>query len=216
MVSALALFPLKTVVFPGEMLPLHIFEERYRELIYDCEILDMTFGIPAYIGSSMEYGTEVKLEKVVETYPDSSKDVICRGLQVFRIEEFTSRQEGRKYGGGTVHFLENIENGTAEQLDQFKGLIKELYVQLEIPPPKKNSHNINSYTLSHKIGLSLEQEYTLLKLLTEKERLEFLINHLSIIIPVVQELNRTRTVIEMNGHFKKFDPLDFEDYKIEE
>jgi Lon protease-like protein len=216
MVSELALFPLKTVVFPGEILPLHIFEERYRELIRDCEILNRTFGIPAYIGSSMEYGTEVKLEKVVETYPDGSKDVICEGLRVFRIENFNSRQEGRKYGGGTVRFLTNIYNATAEQREQFTALIKELYVHLEMPAPKISSQSINSYILSHKIGLSLEQEYKLLMLDTEKERLEFLINHLSIIIPVVQEMNRTRAVIEMNGHFKKFDPLDFEDFKIGE
>ncbi len=214
MVSTLALFPLKTVVFPGEILPLHIFEERYSELIRDCEILDSTFGIPAYVNSFLEYGTEVRIEKVVEKYPNGAIDIICRGLQVFKIKNIVPRQEGKNYGGGTVEFLENFENGTAEQREQLTALIFELYVHLEMPAPKINSQSINSYTLSHKIGLSLEQEYTLLKLTSEKERLEFLINHLSITIPVVQEMNRTRTVIEMNGQFKKFDPLDFEDFRI--
>lgn len=214
MVSKLALFPLKTVVFPGENLPLHIIKNKYADLIHDCETRGLTFGVPAYVDAFMEYGTEVELIKVVETYPDGAKDIMCKGLRVFRIKDIIIKQEGRNYGGGKVQFLENIEDGNDAQREQLTALILELYIHLEMPPPKINAQSINSYTLAHKIGLSLQQEYALLKLTSEKERLEFLINHLCITIPIVQEMNRTRNVIEMNGHFKNFDPLDFEDFII--
>lgn len=211
--TSLALFPLQSVVFPGENLPLHIFEPKYSQLIDDCEKTGMTFGIPAYVDNFMEYGTEVRLTRVVESYSSGAKDVICTGQRVFRIKDASPRETDKKYSGGVVEFLENKEDGEDIQREQLTDLIFELYVHLEMPRPKINSKTITSYTLAHKIGLSLQQEYTLLKMLSEKERLSFLINHLTITIPIVQEMNRTRYVIEMNGHFRDFNPMDFEEFK---
>jgi Lon protease-like protein len=45
MPSRLPLFPLNLVLFPGELLPLHIFEPRYRQLLFDCLASDHRFGI---------------------------------------------------------------------------------------------------------------------------------------------------------------------------
>ena len=66
--ATLPLFPLELVCFPGEILALHIFEDRYQQLIKDCEQQKITFGIPAYINAEMEYGTEVHLEKIVKRF----------------------------------------------------------------------------------------------------------------------------------------------------
>lgn len=215
MVSKLALFPLQSVVFPTEKLPLHIYEIRYRQLIEDCESEGFTFGIPAYIDNHLEYGTEVKVARVAQNYSSGAKDVICKGLRVFRIKRISNEKEQTIYTNGEVEFLDNILDGEDIQREQLTELIFELYHHLEVPPPKIDAETITSYTLAHKIGLSLDQEYTLLRLMSEKERLSFLINHLCITIPIVQEMNRTRFVIEMNGHFKDFNPLDFEDFKLQ-
>ena len=64
------------------------------------------------------------------------------------------------------------------------------------------------------MGLSFEQEYELLQLASEKERLQFIMNHLLVTIQVLNEVNRTKLLIELNGHFKNFDPLDFKAFKI--
>lgn len=214
MVSKLALFPLRHVVFPGEILPLHIFEDRYKQLIEDCETSGITFGIPAYLGTIRNYGTEVALMEIVKEYASGAKDVLCQGLRVFRLREFHQQEEGKIYAGGLVEFLENKEDGEEQDQEQLLDLIFELYVHLEVPPPKISPQTFNSYTLAHKIGLSLQQEYTLLKLTSEKARIAFLMNHLSITIPIVQEMNRAKYVIEMNGHFKNFDPLDFKEFRL--
>ena len=70
------------------------------------------------------------------------------------------------------------------------------------------------YILIHKIGLSYEQEYQLLQMPKESERLKFINSHLLATIAVLKEVNRTKGAIKMNGDFKNFDPLDFEDFKI--
>jgi hypothetical protein len=72
----------------------------------------------------------------------------------------------------------------------------------------------NSFTLAHKMGLSFQQEYHLLQLASEKERLRFIMTHLLTTIQVLNEVNRTKVLIELNGHFRNFDPLDFKTFKI--
>ena len=214
MVSRLALFPLSIVVFPGEKLPLHIFEKRYKQLVQDCENSGITFGIPIYIDKRLDYGTEVELVEVVKRYDTGSKDIICRGLRVFKINDFQHHEEGKFYAGGDVEFLEDKDDATETSKNQLLDLISELYIQLEVPQPNIDRASFNSFTLAHKIGLSVQQEYNLLKLASEKARQEYIINHLLITIPIVQEMNRTKQTIEFNGHFKNFDPLDFTEFKL--
>lgn len=214
MTSRLALFPLQTVVFPGEHLPLHIFEERYKQLIQDCETTGITFGIPIFFNKRLDYGTEMELLEVVRNYDSGAKDVICKGLRVFRIREFEHTEKGKIYAGGDVEFLKDKDDSTEGQKEQLLELIYELYLHLEVPRPKLDIPSFRSFTLAHKLGLSLQQEYALLKLTSEKARQEYLINHLLITIPIVQEMNRTKQVIELNGHFRNFDPLDFREFRL--
>src|SRR6056297_1865987 len=102
MTSRLALFPLQVVVFPGERLPLHIFEERYKQLINDCEEEGSSFGIPVYFNNRLDYGTEVALDKVVQSYTSGAKDILCKGMRVFRIADFEHELPGKLYAGGKV------------------------------------------------------------------------------------------------------------------
>ena len=84
----LPFFPLQSVFFPGETVPLHIFEERYKQLIIDCRKEAITFGIPVYIYGNVAYGTEVQLVEVVTTYENGEMDVVCVARQVFKILTF--------------------------------------------------------------------------------------------------------------------------------
>lgn len=210
----LALFPLQLVVYPGERLPLHIFENRYQQLIQDCEEGGITFGVPSFIDKKLEYGTEVKLEKVEKRYPNGESDVVCVGQRVFRILNFSKKIPGKLYAGGEVEFLDDKTNGALDLQEELLRNIAMLYLELTIENPPIFDVPFMSYQVAHKVGLSLEQEYHLLTLRSELERLNYLIGHLKITIPVIKEMNRTKEVIKMNGHFKNFDPLDFEDFKF--
>ncbi|MBT8187678.1 MAG: LON peptidase substrate-binding domain-containing protein [Croceitalea sp.] len=209
----LPLFPLQTVFYPGETVPLHIFEERYRQLINDCREEAVTFGIPVYINKIIEFGTEVQLVEVVNTYDGGEMDIICVARQVFRVLTFENEMDGKLYAGGEVEFLESANDADESLRDEVIKLIEKLYHLMAVELPVVSVDKFNSYAFAHKMGLSFEQEYELLQLTNETERLLYIKHHLKSTIGVLNQINKTKAVIEMNGHFKNFDPLDFKDYE---
>lgn len=210
----LPLFPLQTIFYPGETVPLHIFEERYKQLIRDCRKEAITFGIPVYIYNSVTYGTEVQLVEIVNTYDEGEMDVTCVGRQVFKITSFDNEMEGKLYAGGEVEFIDNINDANEAMKREVLDKIYELYELMEVPFTPLPIEKFHSYVLAHKMGLSFEQEYQLLQLSKESERLAFIKAHLLATIAVLKEVDRTKKTIKMNGDFRNFDPLDFKDFKM--
>ncbi|UOY05603.1 LON peptidase substrate-binding domain-containing protein [Muricauda sp. SCSIO 64092] len=210
----LPLFPLQSVFFPGETVPLHIFEERYKQLINDCRDEAITFGIPVFINNTVEYGTEVQLVEVVNTYDSGEMDVVCVARQVFKILTFDNEMEGKQYAGGIVEFLDSNNDAELSLRQEVYDKMKKLYDLMSVQFPSIPLDKFNSYAFGHKMGLSFEQEYDLLKLSNETQRLQYIATHLDTTTTVLEQINRTKAVIEMNGHFKNFDPLDFKDFKV--
>ncbi len=210
----LPLFPLQSVFFPGESVPLHIFEERYKELIHDCRSEAITFGIPVYIHDRIAFGTEVQLVEIVTTYDGGEMDVLCVARQVFKVLSFDNEMEGKLYAGGQVEFLDNVNDGNITLKKEVISKLQELYQLMAVPFTHITPEKFNSYILAHKMGLSFEQEHQLLQIARESERLKFIKSHLYGTVQVLKEVNRTKELIELNGHFKNFDPLDFKDFKI--
>ncbi|MDC6352522.1 LON peptidase substrate-binding domain-containing protein [Zeaxanthinibacter sp. PT1] len=210
----LPLFPLQSVFFPGETVPLHIFEERYKQLIHDCRSENLTFGIPVYINERISYGTEVQLVEVVTTYDGGEMDVACVARQVFKIMTFDNQMDGKLYAGGIVQFLDNVNDADPKTKEEVWYRLKDLYQLMDVPFQDVVPEKFNSFMLAHKMGLSFEQEHELLQLPKESERLQFILDHLTNTIKVLKEVNRTKKIIDMNGHFKNFDALDFDDFKI--
>lgn len=207
----LPFFPLQSVFFPGETVPLHIFEERYKQLINDCRQEAVTFGIPVYIDDTIAYGTEVQLVEVVTTYEGGEMDVVCVARQVFKVLSFQHEMNGKLYAGGEVQLLESVYDAPESQRAEVLQLLKELYDLMGVEFPNIPLEKFNSYAFAHKMGLSFEQEYQLLKLNRESERLSYIQRHLDGTIKVLDQINRTKEIIDMNGHFRNFDPLDFKD-----
>lgn len=210
----LPLFPLQSVFFPGETVPLHIFEDRYKELIRDCREEAITFGIPVYIYESVAYGTEVQLVEVVTTYDNGEMDVTCVARQVFEIVSFENQMPGKLYAGGEIRFLDSINDATDISKKRVLDKIEELYDLMDVPFNPIPVEKFNSYILAHKMGLSFEQEFRLLQLSKESERLSFIKGHLLDTIAVLKEVGRTKKTIELNGDFRNFDPLDFKNLEI--
>eukprot|EP00035_Acanthoeca_spectabilis_P029186 m.473563 g.473563 ORF g.473563 m.473563 type:complete len:213 (+) comp34537_c0_seq1:252-890(+) len=208
------LFPLQSIFFPGETVPLHIFEERYKQLINDCRDEAITFGIPVYINNKMEYGVEVQLVEVVTTYDSGEMDVVCVARQVFKLLAFENSMYGKLYAGGIVKLIEYDYEATLEKKQVIIDGIQQLYTMMEVPFKEINAKEFNSFTLAHKIGLSFEQEYQLLQIPNENDRLNFISLHLTTTITVLAQVERTKKIIELNGHFKNFDALDFKNLEM--
>ena len=213
MIVSLPMFPLQVVVFPDEQVPLHIFEERYKQLINDCENEGITFGIPTFLDGKLEYGTEIKLERVANRHPNGSLDVLCSGLRAFRIEEFYNPFPDKLYAGADVVFRAEMGDAANELRFEAFTLVQKLF-ELLGTKTYEWFEGFTSYTFAHVIGLSVKQEYHVLTLPTEGDRLHYIVSHLNTTIPVVKEMNRTQKRIAMNGHFRNYDPLDFEDYTL--
>ena len=150
----LPFFPLQSVVFPGENVPLHIFEERYKQLINDCRKEAITFGIPVYIDDNIAYGTEVQLMEVVNTYDSGAMDVVCVARQIFRVISFNNTLNNRLYAGGEVQFIDNIKDSEITAKQEVFQKLKDLYQLIEVPFAPIEIELFNSYTLAHKMGLS--------------------------------------------------------------
>ena len=78
------MFPLTIFPLPGEMVPLHIFEPRYRQLLDDAETKDISFGI--YFNHTLnreKFGSLVKLESIIKRYPGGESDIIVKCIDLF-------------------------------------------------------------------------------------------------------------------------------------
>jgi hypothetical protein len=204
----LPLFPLKLVAFPGEQLNLHIFEPRYKQLIQDIQTTKGTFGIAVYLDKLMPFGTEVELDEISKVYDDGRMDIKTRGKRVFELLSFENPMIDKLYAGGKVFFYDNDPRVGENQYSEFIFYLKELFrlmeYQIEIVPLQ-----LNSFSFAHKLGLSLPEEYELLLMTNESERIKFLIKHMMKIIPILRDIEIAKKKIQMNGHFKNLEPLDF-------
>ncbi|MEM8938769.1 MAG: LON peptidase substrate-binding domain-containing protein [Bacteroidota bacterium] len=204
------LFPLNIVAFPGEDVNLHVFEQRYKQLILDCLDDSMNFGIPSYINNKIELGTEVEILEVSKTYEDGRMDVRTRAIQSFVVNDFWNPWGEKLYAGGEVIYLERSEITTdLSLLLKMKELVSQLFAWLQEPTIPNIATAKSVYDIGHKIGFKIEEEYELLKMQSENDRLEFTINHLENLLPALERAHLAQERIKQNGHFKHLDPLTF-------
>jgi len=101
----LGLFPLDLVLLPGEALPLHLFEPRYRQLYADAVLEDTPFVIVRESDEQREtVGCAARFEELVRRHPDGRLDVVVRGAHPVEVLEATG---GRLYLSAIVRALED-------------------------------------------------------------------------------------------------------------
>src|SRR5262245_54352780 len=99
------LFPLPVVVFPRTRLPLHVFEERYKEMVGNAIRDESEFGVVlAKDDGIVNAGCTVKVEKVMEMYSDGRMDILTRGQRRF---EIVALNEDKAYLQGEVRFFDD-------------------------------------------------------------------------------------------------------------
>src|ERR1700735_4539819 len=81
------LFPLEVVLFPEAALPLHIFEDRYKEMIGVCLAEKIAFGVVCAQREGLAVvGCTAEIVRILEKYPDGRMDILCQGARRFEIE----------------------------------------------------------------------------------------------------------------------------------
>jgi uncharacterized protein len=213
MTNFIPVFPLNVVIYPGEMLNLHIYEPRYKELVKECFSNQKSFGIPAVInGNLTEFGTLVSIKEIAKEYDNGEMDIIVQGTVVFRILEVIKKIPDKLYSGAIVNYPENGELYPRKDLMQVViKAIRELHRMLNITKDfHKPDDDLNAYDLAHHAGLSLEEEYELLGLFREEQRQEYLKRHLGKVLPVIVEMEVLKKRVKLNGHFKNLSSFRFE------
>ncbi|HJV20424.1 MAG TPA: LON peptidase substrate-binding domain-containing protein [Sediminibacterium sp.] len=212
MINFTPIFPLAIVVYPGEVLNLHIFEPRYIQLITDCFAEKKPFGIPAVLQNGIaEMGTLVEVTEIVQVHEDGKMNIKTKGLKLFSILEPVKSVPDKLYGGAIVSYPENQLKQEPQFLQKIIESIRELHRLLNVSKDfKKPLTELLSYDLAHHAGLSLEEEYELLGLLQESQRLEYLKRHLNKVIPVVASMESLKLKIQLNGHFKEMKGFNFD------
>src|SRR3954453_23470312 len=124
------LFPLGIVALPGESVPLHVFEDRYKRMIERClsadtGSLEREFGIVWLSDEELkEVGCACEIERVLERMDDGGLNIVARGTRPFRLLQ---PQDDLPYPAGVVEFLDEPD----EQLDELAAAsARELYRDL--------------------------------------------------------------------------------------
>jgi len=212
MTNFIPIFPLGIVVYPGENLNLHIFEPRYKQLITECHTSGKDFGIPSVIEEQVQdYGSLVTVTEITKLHDNGEMDIKTIGSRVFRILEIIKEVPDKLYSGAIVNYPENYEEGNPEIMRSVIKSIRELHKMLHVTKDfKKSDSELKSYDVAHHVGFSLKEEYEILGLLDERQRLEYLKRHLIRVIPMVAEMEQLKEKVKLNGHFKNLASFNFE------
>ena len=209
--SKLPMFPLGLVTYPTVGLNLHIYEERYRQLIADVKEKDMTFGIATVLadGEMQSVGTEMQLASIEKTYEDGRLDIKTLGMRRFKVIDMEVVTPGKLYGAATVEYLDTDYEGDDELysviLEQIQ-LIFDIF-KIDKKLPAKDEY-LNTFKLVSKAALNVDQELELIKIDGEVNRQLYIIEHLNTFIPKAQEMEEMRKKVQMNGHFRNVIPPD--------
>jgi len=201
MTNFIPIFPLDAVIYPDETLSLHIYKPRYQQLVRECLSEQKPFGIPAHVDNkTLEYGTLVEILSVNREQEDGSMDITVKGIRVFRILEVVSQVPDKMYSGAIVNYPENDKMKVHPNLsrliyDEVKRLYTMLNIENRLPD---ETQEWTSYDIAHKLGLTRAQEYELLSIFNEVQRMEYLRRYFNSIMPEVDDLELLKSRISLN------------------
>ena len=200
----LPLFPLDVVLFPQMALPLHIFEERYKEMIGYCLQEQSPFGVLYAHDERIEtVGCSADISHVIKRYQDGRIDLIALGQKRFRVISFDSE---KSYLRGSIELLPDSEEGQEPSERQAKQALA-LFDQASQLMGSQGSDEFNRESslqgLAFRLAAALELEndirQRILEAQSDDDRLEELTRHLSQLIPRLVEKDKSARRASSNG-----------------
>jgi Lon protease-like protein len=168
------LFPLGIVALPGELIPLHIFEERYKTMMDECLREEKEFGIVWLSDEGLrETGCACSIERVLERMEDGRMNLLTRGTRPFRVIE---RQGELAYPAGVIEFLEDCGEAVDPELE---GQARAAYAELvrratDRDPEEAELVALDAYAMAATVDFGPDAKQGLLDLRSENARLRLL------------------------------------------
>ena len=194
------LFPLRVVVFPRTPLPLHIFEERYKEMTGNAIRDHSDIGIVlAKEEGIVNAGCTVRIEKLLHTYPDGRMDLLTRGQDRFEILDLNQE---KSYLQATVEFFDDDDIAAVPGELRDRALANYNTLRGLTDMEERGVVDLDDPQLSFQLaqGLpDLDFLNTLLRTRSEAQRLRELSEFLTQYIPRQKHIVRVRQVAPGNG-----------------
>ena len=170
--SELGLFPLPLVLLPTERVPLHIFEERYRELIGECLDSGDEFGLVyADDDGVRDVGTRTRVTEVLARLADGRMDILVEGGDRFRLLELTT---GRSFHTAEVSPVEDDEDPAGvESIARALGLFDRLreLTGSDVDVPEADAPQL-SFVLAGRVAFPSDDKLELLRDVSERRRMD--------------------------------------------
>lgn len=218
-IKQLPIFPLPVVLMPSELMPLHIFEEKYRQMLKDVELQKNIFGLtyfnpqetfaekpePGSIGCAAEINEVQKL-------PDGRSNILTMGVIRYQIIDYVQTDE--PYLVAEVEFFEDKKEETPE-LNPLSDEVFTLFKRVA-----KAAHKISgqrgdfpdipqaepeqlSFLISAAFNLENDLKYKMLETRSTVERLESMRNILKKAVNQIEDSAEIHKISQTNGHSKK-------------
>lgn len=198
--GSIPLFPLHVVVFPRITLPLHIFEERYKEMLGEAIRDSSEFGVVlAKEDGIANAGCTALVEKVLQMYPDGRMDVLTRGQRRF---EIISLNEEKSYLQAEVSFFDDEDAEPAPEELKAQSLAHYEALKALTEPQSRSEPDLSDPQLSFQLaqGLpDLDFLNSMLRQRSETARLRELNRYLASYIPRQLAIERMNALAPTNG-----------------
>ena len=187
------MFPLSILPLPGEMVPLHIFEPRYKQLLQDAESDDINFGIFFnHTINTERIGALMKLESVIKRYPEGALDIIVKCHDVFTMDKLSRNFKSKMYPGGDVALWETDLNELGG------GRLTELFLEYLTKRNITRQQNTYSiYSIAQELNMEVNDRYSFLAS-DLAARIAFLLQRINYQMQLLQHEEKSKDVFHLN------------------
>ena len=195
------LFPLGLVLLPGELVPLHIFEERYKQMIGECLDEEREFGILWLADDELkEVGCAARVTRVLERFEDGRMNILAEGTTPFRMER---RIGDLAYPAGDVVLLDDEPDSDDDALERARTTYADLVEEVtDARPEAETLAGLDAYGMAATVDINPAAKQELLELRSEPARLEQLDGLFAEALRRIRTAARVAEQASGNGHLK--------------
>jgi Lon protease-like protein len=193
------LFPLGLVALPGELIPLHIFEERYKAMMNECIEAESEFGIVWLSDDGLKtIGCAAQIETVLERMDDGRMNLVARGTRPFRVLE---RIGHLAYPAGVIEFVHDRADEVEPSLEQSA---RDAYGELvkratDREPDAAELAGMDAYGMAATVDFGLDAKQGLLDLRSENARLRLVTRLFRAALKRLDFVDRAQARARSNG-----------------
>jgi Lon protease-like protein len=210
----LPLFPLELVLLPEEPLPLHIFEDRYKQMIGDClrakeeNAGQQEFGVVLARNREVQsVGCCARIINVTRKYEDGRMDIFTVGARRFEILVTNPSDPTSPYLRAGVELFDDhagcdtpAEDDAARAIELFRSIMHKLHQSRDIPIHIPKPYRYLSFRIAAALPLDVDFKQELLSIRNEAERLGQVTGAIEALIPQIEMVQKIRAKAGGNGH----------------